>query len=62
MSEEEIIHALKEMLRCNGIEEGGFNEVESSILQEALNLIEKQNKRIEELELQNEELRYGEDL
>lgn len=56
MSEEEIIHALKEMLRCNGIEEGGFNEVERSILQETLTLIEKQNNRLEQLEKENEEL------
>lgn len=57
MSEEEIIRALKEMLKCNGIEEGGFNEVESSILQEALNLIEKQNNRLEQLEKENKELK-----
>lgn len=56
MSKEEIIHALKEMLRCNGIEEGGFNEIESNILQETLNLIEKQNNRIEELEREKDKL------
>ncbi len=47
MNKEEVIHAIKEMIRCNGIEEGGFNEIEKDIMQSALNLIEKQQKKIE---------------